>query len=769
MTTPSPTIFPNGVDSNTDIMKSGVKVASFDDVANLQEDMQNTNNAAQAAISTLANAENAISGVTADANAAKVLITAALNGTSPLTYKGYWDANTNTPKLVSGTGSDGDIYIVSVAGSTNLDGNDSWNYGDAAWYNNGKWVYFERAGFAAFAQELYASGAITTGNNRLSDSGGADFAHVWIDSTAQIIALLTSDGSLVSYGSTARIAGQYITNTGLSDSGRITIGADFSVLKNETDAVWPGIYHRPKAALYVEDRPPSQFDDSTYGYQTGDTWRHKKTLYQCVNNGQGGAVWKIDPSGIDAPYNALFPNSVLSVWSLKRAIPSYTGNLIDVQIKVSGEWSSATSIGQNSDGSLDIFALNSVLAQRDAGTRAAVVKWYDQSGSYDLTANPDTAPHIGETTVNGAPAISYDTTGSGVAQSLTNSSLSLPQSGFSVLTVGRYSGTNTSLGENVAMITVGSGMSNRISTVTGLKEDGRVGVYTGSTGWVNGTMPQKTTPSVSGIIWNGTSIEVIHGSITDSLSVSSSTVTSAITGLSFGCLTHGDGDTGNPSNLIITEACAVSSALSDSSLLTYNSAMAVRHELAPQAPYEWHAIGDSRTAGYINQDGYNWPAIAIEEGYLDTPPALYNWAVSGSTTVDFAGYTQSSVVAAIQAATRPVICTIWLGVNDYGKLGASPALVAQRIGAICDALQAAGAQHIFVLNEVDAESQGMFSAVLGHLENVTLINPFSPDMPLYNQADTSLWHTDKTHPLPDADRTIAAFVSDKINSFFRAK
>jgi hypothetical protein len=47
-------------------------------------------------------------------------------GTSGLTYKGTWNANANLPALSSGTGTNGDYYVVNVAGSTNLDGITVW-------------------------------------------------------------------------------------------------------------------------------------------------------------------------------------------------------------------------------------------------------------------------------------------------------------------------------------------------------------------------------------------------------------------------------------------------------------------------------------------------------------------------------------------------------------------------------------------------------------------------------------------------------------------
>ena len=55
-------------------------------------------------------------------------------GTIPagLVFQGTWNASTNTPTLTSGSGTTGNFYIVSVAGSTNLDGITDWQVGDWA-------------------------------------------------------------------------------------------------------------------------------------------------------------------------------------------------------------------------------------------------------------------------------------------------------------------------------------------------------------------------------------------------------------------------------------------------------------------------------------------------------------------------------------------------------------------------------------------------------------------------------------------------------------
>jgi hypothetical protein len=54
-------------------------------------------------------------------------------------YQGSWDANTNTPTLVSGTGSKGHYYVVAVGGSTTIDGISDWLPGDWIIFNGTVW------------------------------------------------------------------------------------------------------------------------------------------------------------------------------------------------------------------------------------------------------------------------------------------------------------------------------------------------------------------------------------------------------------------------------------------------------------------------------------------------------------------------------------------------------------------------------------------------------------------------------------------------------
>ena len=105
--------------------------------------------------------------------------------------KGNWDASTNTPTLNSGVGNPGDWYIVSVAGSTNLDGNNTWNQKDfvifdsvnsvwehisggsgSQWITNGSSIYYNNGyvgiGTTTPQTPLDVQGDVTMNGNLLS-------------------------------------------------------------------------------------------------------------------------------------------------------------------------------------------------------------------------------------------------------------------------------------------------------------------------------------------------------------------------------------------------------------------------------------------------------------------------------------------------------------------------------------------------------------------------------------------------------------------------
>ena len=54
-------------------------------------------------------------------------------------FQGTWNANTNTPTITSGSGIQNSFYVVSVSGSTTIDGINTWSVGDQIRFNGEVW------------------------------------------------------------------------------------------------------------------------------------------------------------------------------------------------------------------------------------------------------------------------------------------------------------------------------------------------------------------------------------------------------------------------------------------------------------------------------------------------------------------------------------------------------------------------------------------------------------------------------------------------------
>jgi hypothetical protein len=82
---------------------------------------------------------------------AKGVITSATTAsfTGGLSYQGGWNASTNTPTLTSSVGTNGYYYIVTTAGSTNLNGITDWQIGDWAIFNGTVWQKIDQTDLVA--------------------------------------------------------------------------------------------------------------------------------------------------------------------------------------------------------------------------------------------------------------------------------------------------------------------------------------------------------------------------------------------------------------------------------------------------------------------------------------------------------------------------------------------------------------------------------------------------------------------------------------------
>jgi hypothetical protein len=175
--------------------------------------------------------------------------------TGAVTYEGTWNASTNTPTLVSSVGTKGEYYVVSVSGSTNLDGITDWVAGDWAIFNGTVWekvdntesvisvngltgvVVLDAADVGAVANTTFVNATgLLTGGGQLTGNVAIDLTNVpianvtgGVANTVEIIAGtgLTGGGNLSANVSIAlaNTAVSPATYGGGSNAAEVTIDA----------------------------------------------------------------------------------------------------------------------------------------------------------------------------------------------------------------------------------------------------------------------------------------------------------------------------------------------------------------------------------------------------------------------------------------------------------------------------------------------------------------------------------------------------------------
>jgi hypothetical protein len=156
-----------------------------------------------------------------------------------VSYQGTWNATTNTPTLTSSVGTKGYYYVVSVAGSTNLNGVTNWNVGDWAIFNGSAWEKVDNTdavtsvnGYTGTVVLGYTDvGAFpatsTTGTGNVVLATGATQTNPTIsnyENFTPITAPTYSEGRMW-YDSTAKAVAYYNDSTGI----KVHVGQDIIV------------------------------------------------------------------------------------------------------------------------------------------------------------------------------------------------------------------------------------------------------------------------------------------------------------------------------------------------------------------------------------------------------------------------------------------------------------------------------------------------------------------------------------------------------------
>lgn len=188
-----------------------------------------------------------------------------------LDYQGTWNASTNTPTLASGVGTNGYYYVVSVDGSTNLDGITDWKAGDWLLFNGTVWQKIDQSWAIAGANDNITSMTGVTGGISSPDfvqfDTGATVTNaagrLYWDATQQTLTVGLNANIAADIGQTLYA---YVTN-------------DESVTINKGQPVYMFAAQGDRVSVKL-------------AYNTGDT-TSAKTLGVCAENiaaGQAGMV-----------------------------------------------------------------------------------------------------------------------------------------------------------------------------------------------------------------------------------------------------------------------------------------------------------------------------------------------------------------------------------------------------------------------------------------------------------------------------------------------
>jgi hypothetical protein len=179
-------------------------------------------------------------------------VSSIANALGALNYKGTWNASTNVPTLASGVGTQGDYYVVSVAGSTDLDGVTNWGVGDWAAFNGSVWQRLEGGADGNFVNLTVSNTATVdglatfNGNAQFPDNSKAIFgdnddlqiysdgSHSYIKDTgtgdlrvyAQDFQIRNADGSNTMLYANAPTGGIQLFHTGLEKLATTATGID---------------------------------------------------------------------------------------------------------------------------------------------------------------------------------------------------------------------------------------------------------------------------------------------------------------------------------------------------------------------------------------------------------------------------------------------------------------------------------------------------------------------------------------------------------------
>jgi len=272
-------------------------------------------------------------------------------------YKGTWNASTNVPALASGVGTRGWYYIVSVAGTTNLDGITDWFIGDWAIFDGTAWQQVDNTDAVVSVNGQTGAVSLTTDN---IPEGATNL--YYLNSRARA-ALSFIAGS-----------GAYNSTTGVitipTNNNQITNGSSYIMLAS-LSGTSPIGYNNTTGVISI-----TQAATAASGYLSSTDWNtfnNKQATLSLTTTGSSGAA-----TLVGATLNIPNYGTALSGY-----LPLTGGTLTGALNGTSANFSGAGTFVANTDGALYLNgssdATGAVVARVNSNVsgRASVIQFTD--------------------------------------------------------------------------------------------------------------------------------------------------------------------------------------------------------------------------------------------------------------------------------------------------------------------------------------------------------------------------------------------------------
>jgi len=347
-------------------------------------------------------------------NAQGQITSISTQATNAPSYQGTWNASTNSPTLTSSVGTQGYYYIVSVAGTTNLDGNALWSVGDWAIFGNGKW---ER--IAGSTSESFTS--LTTTNLAVTGLTG----YMYANGSGNVTASTTIPTSALS----GTISNAQLANSTISG---ISLGGNLYNLTAGTNITFSsGSTYNGSAAITINAASTMVYPGAGIPNSTGTSWG---TSYSTTGSGSVVALANsptlITPI-LGTPQSGNFSTGTFT-W------PTFNQN-------TTGNAATATSLAGGSQYSLPYQSAIGTTSFLSAGTSGSLLMTLGSVAAPIWVATSSLTVNAATNVANGAANEIVYNTGSGATSFITAPSSASTYLGWngSAFVWGTPSGTGT--------------------------------------------------------------------------------------------------------------------------------------------------------------------------------------------------------------------------------------------------------------------------------------------------------------------------------------